>query len=66
MVIPYHVWMLQRLAKVLAEARSSEAGAASTTKWLGQFRDGSELLELDDRLVDCRVRREGARLFSVG
>ncbi len=65
MVTPYHVWMLQRLAGVLAEARSSEAGRASVTTWLEQFPNGGELLELDDRLADCRVRKEGARLFSV-
>lgn len=65
MVIPYHVWMLQRLADVLAEAMASEPGATSTAQWLGQFRGGAELLELEDRLSDCRVRREGARLFSV-
>ena len=66
MVVPYHVWMLQRVAEVLAEATASEAGAASTATWLGQFPNGGELLELEDRLVDCRVRKEGARLFSVG
>jgi hypothetical protein len=65
MVTPYHVWMLQRLARVLAEARSGDAGRTSVTTWLEQFPNGGELLELDDRLVGCRVRKEGARLFSV-
>jgi glutathione S-transferase len=65
MVTPYHVWMLQRIAGVLAEARTDEAGLASVTTWLEQFPNGRELLELDDRLEDCLVRKQGARLFSV-
>jgi len=65
MVTPYHVWMLQRLAGVLEEATAGEVGRASVTTWLGQFPNGSELLELNDRLADCRVRKEGARLFSA-
>jgi len=65
MVTPYHVWMLQRVAAVLEEATASEAGRASVTTWLDQFPKGGELLELNDRLADCRVRKEGARLFSV-
>ncbi len=65
MVTPYHVWTLQRLARVLDEATTSEAGRASTTAWLEGFPKGAELLELDDRLEDCRVRKEGGRLFSV-
>jgi len=65
MVTPYHVWMLQRLAGVLDEATANEAGRASVTTWLDQFPNGGELLELNDRLTDCRVRKEGALLFSV-
>jgi len=65
MVAPYHVWMLQRLAGVLDEATATEAGRASVTAWLDQFPNGGELLELNDRLADCRVRKEGALLFSV-
>ena len=65
MVTPYHVWMLQRLAGVLDEATANEAGRASVTAWLDQFPNGGELLELNDRLTDCRVRKEGALLFSV-
>lgn len=65
MVTPYHVWMLQRLAGVLDEAMANEAGRASVTTWLDQFPNGGELLELNDRLTDCRVRKEGALLFSV-
>ncbi|HEB88645.1 MAG TPA: hypothetical protein ENI85_03660 [Deltaproteobacteria bacterium] len=65
MVTPYHVWMLQRLAVVLDEATKSEAGRTSTTAWLERFPKGARLLELNDRLEDCRVRKDGGRLFSV-
>jgi len=65
MIVPYHVWMLQRLAGVLDEATASEAGRSNVTAWLEQFSNGRELLELNDRLADCHIRKEGARLFSV-
>lgn len=64
MVAPVHVWMLQRLAAVLDEATASDAGRASVAAWLEGFTAGRELLELNDRLKDCRVRKQGARLFS--
>jgi glutathione S-transferase len=66
MVTPYHVYMLQRLAGVLDGMTASEGGRASVSNWLAQFRNGGELLELEERLVDCRVRKEGALLFSAG
>ena len=59
MVAPYHVYMLQRLVDVLEQATASDAGAASVSDWLAQFTDGSELLELKDRLQGCRVKKEG-------
>ncbi|MEM7409568.1 MAG: glutathione S-transferase family protein [Myxococcota bacterium] len=65
MVIPYQIWMLQRLERVVARARAKPEGAASLDAWLAGFPRGHELLELDARLAGCRVRKEGARLFSV-
>ncbi len=65
MVVPYHIWMLQRLARVLEAATASAEGRETITAWLAQLPNGSQLLELDDRLADCRLRKEGARLFSV-
>ena len=64
MVVPYHVWMLQRLAAVLDEATASDAGAASVGEWLGRFPGGAELLELNERLKGCRVEKRGALLFT--
>ncbi len=65
MVVPYHVWMLQRLAVIVEEATASEAGRASVTTWLEQFSNGGQLLELSDRLAGCRVRKDGALLYSI-
>jgi glutathione S-transferase len=65
MVTPYHVYMLQRLARIIDQSTASEKGSDSVSTWLGQFHNGLQLLELNDRLKSCRVRKEGARLFSV-
>jgi glutathione S-transferase len=65
MVTPYHVYMLQRLAAVVDEATADDANRTNVTTWLKQFQGGEELLELNDRLADCRVRKEGGRIFSV-
>ena len=65
MVAPIHVWMLERLARVLGDATASPEGRASVEKWLSAFPRGAELLELDEMLAGCRVRKEGARLFAA-
>ena len=65
MVVPYQVWMLQRLLVVLEEVTASEDGRTSVGAWLEGFPGGAELFELNDRLANCRVRKKGARLFSV-
>ncbi|MGI9432729.1 MAG: glutathione S-transferase N-terminal domain-containing protein [Myxococcota bacterium] len=64
MVVPYQMWMLQRLERVLSACTASEPGRAAVEDLLGQFSGGAELLELDERLAGCRVRKEGARLFA--
>jgi glutathione S-transferase len=64
MVTAVHVWMLQRLAAVIGEATAKPAGRASVEAWLDGFEGGRELLELDERLAGCRVRKEGGRIFS--
>jgi hypothetical protein len=64
MVVPYQIWMLQRLERVIAAAVATPGGRAAIEDLLGQFDGGSELLELDALLAGCRVRKEGARLFS--
>jgi len=62
MVVPYQVWMLQRLAAVLDGLRSDERAAVG--RFLAGFAGGGELLDLDRRLAGCRVRKQGARLYA--
>jgi hypothetical protein len=64
MVAPIHVWKLQRVAAVLDEALATDAGRERVAAWLEGFPGGCELLELNERLQSCQVRKEGARLFS--
>ena len=65
MVIPYQIWMLQRVAEALANATAREAGLKALSELLGTSESGLELLELDTLLAGCRVRKEGALLYSV-
>jgi hypothetical protein len=64
MVVPYHVWMLQRLADVLRECTRSAPGRERIEALLLQLPSGKELLNLDDALAGCRVRKVGGRLFT--
>lgn len=59
MVVPYQMWMLDRL-----EAALADADPGSLRDWLARFERGEEILELDTRLEGCRVRKDGGRLFS--
>ncbi len=65
MVVPYQMWMLGRLAGVLARCVETAAGREAVSTLLAAFPRGPELLELDRLLEGCRVRKEGARLYSV-
>lgn len=64
MVVPYQVWMLQRLADELRACTASGAGRAAVEALLKPLPDGLSLLRLDELLEGCRVRKEGGRLFS--
>ena len=65
MVVPYQVWMLQRIEAVLARCASTPAGRVSIEDWLGGFERGHELLALSERLEGARVVKEGGRLRSA-
>jgi hypothetical protein len=64
MVVPYQVWMLQRVADELRACTESSKGRASIATLLTPLQDGASLLELEDLLAGCRVRKAGGRLFS--
>jgi hypothetical protein len=65
MVIPYQMWMLARVERVLAACTADAAGRAAVEELLAGFAGSPELLELGRILAGCRVRKEGGRLFSV-
>jgi hypothetical protein len=65
MVIPYQIWMLQRIEAVLTTCRASRAGRDAVDELLGHFERGPELLQLEEILAGCRVRKERALLFSA-
>jgi glutathione S-transferase len=64
MVVPYQVWMLQRVADELRACIANPQGRKSLAELLSPFPGAASLLELDELLEGCRVRKEGGRLFS--
>jgi glutathione S-transferase len=64
MVVPYQIWMWQRVRAALSVALEDPASRTSLDGFLSGFIGGSELFELDETLGDLRVRKEGARLYS--
>lgn len=60
MVVPYQIWMLQRLHAAMAETESEHL-----TTWLQRFNNGDEILSLGDRIQDCGIKKKGGLLFSV-
>jgi glutathione S-transferase len=64
MVIPYQIWMLQRLGNALARCTASASGHEKIEALLARFKGGSDLLRLDEILAGCRVGKQGARLHS--
>ena len=64
MVVPYHVWMLQRLADVLSDCVRMETGRVRIDALLSRLPNGVELRQLDQALAGCRVRKIGGRIFS--
>jgi len=65
MVVPYQIWMLQRIESVLAACTAGEAGREAVAGLLSHFERGPELLELGKLLAGCRVRKVRALLFSA-
>ena len=65
MVVPYQMWMLDRIAQAMAPAWTDEATRADLHDWLSRFPGGPEILDLDRVLEGARVEKRGARLHSV-
>ncbi|NRA02321.1 MAG: glutathione S-transferase C-terminal domain-containing protein [Myxococcales bacterium] len=64
MVLPYQVWMLQRLSDALQACRATAEGEARVSELLDRFERGPELLELPKRLERCRVKKVQSRIFA--
>lgn len=65
MVVPYQVWMLQRIADVVRGISAAPGGRAALASMLEAYEGGPRLLDLDAKLAGCRMRKEGGRLFSA-
>jgi glutathione S-transferase len=65
MIVPYQIWMLQRLAAVLRECTATPPTRARVEAFLAGFPSGPRLLELDARLSAFRIHKRGGRLFSA-
>ena len=65
MVVPYQLWMLGRIERAMAPALSGSETRASLDAMLERWPDGRDLLDLAACLEGCRIRKQGARLFSV-
>ena len=59
MVLPYQVWMLQRLEPTIQQ-HSTEVG-----KLLRRVAGGMPLLDLSTLLDGCRVRKQGGRIYAL-
>ena len=59
MVVPYQVWMLQRLEPTIQQ-HSAEVGTV-----LRRVEGGMQLLELPTLLSGCRVRKQGGRIYAL-
>lgn len=64
MVVPYQIWMLQRVETQILRACSSADGRTALEGFLDGFLDGEELLNLDTLLAGCRLHRDQSRLFA--
>lgn len=60
MVVPYQIWMLQRLDAVMTNAPGGQLAL-----WLQRFADGEQLLSLGTRLKGCAIEKRGGLLFSA-
>jgi len=59
MVVPYQVWMLQRLELSMRGGDQNELAL-----WLSAFRRGEEVLSLSVLLGSARVKKKGGLLYS--
>lgn len=64
MVVPYQIWMLQRVESQISRACSTAEGRSALEDLLSAFPSGHELLNLETLLAGCRLHRDQSRLFA--
>ena len=64
MASPYQIWMLQRLNSAMSNALNNEEQRAELIDFLTGFKDGTDLLDLDQQLKGCRVRKQFEQIFA--
>ena len=65
MVLPYQVWMLQRVAGVLDQCTGTAAGRASIKALLEPFPAGEAFLNVSESLAGCRLSKQNGRLVAA-
>jgi hypothetical protein len=66
MVLPYQIWMLQRVADVLRECTATEAGRESVEALMSRFEGSEGFMRLDDKLATCRVKKVRGLIYADG
>ena len=64
MVVPYQIWMLQRVERAVAACTAGPGGREALETLLERFPRGAEILDLAGLMGGCRLRKQGARIFS--
>ncbi|MEK9871477.1 MAG: hypothetical protein VW831_17270, partial [Gammaproteobacteria bacterium] len=60
MVVPYQIWMLQRLNTAMQATDSK-----GWHNWVSQFTHGAELKNLNETLIGAAIEKRGGLLYSV-
>ncbi len=60
MVVPYQIWMLQRLNTAMQATDSK-----GWHNWVSQFTHGAELKNLNETLIGAEIEKRGGLLYSV-
>lgn len=65
MVVPYQIWMLNRLESAMEAVMGSDEGRSSVADLLEAFPEGDRMMELETLLSGCRIEKRGGKFFSV-
>ena len=65
MVVPYQIWMLGRIERVLAPILAQTQGKETLAAFLETWDGGEDLLDLEGLLAGCRVEKRNSLLFSA-